>query len=188
VLLITLDPADVSQGGVSWLVQRGVACRALTPVSVQQFLTEQLAWPAVYVRDRIETILVDGRVVDDPAAAIVHDGSTLTLSAAMPGLVGATLRKGGFYAAMRAEISWNAERGPDLPPTPRDGLVRVKLFNLILREKGMGLFERGVVVGEAEAAQLLGDTWWADQGLAADALVEIQVGTGRATEDETDRP
>ena len=35
--------------------------------------------------------MLDGKPVDDIGSSFLHDGSTLALSAAMPGLVGATL-------------------------------------------------------------------------------------------------
>ena len=36
---------------------------------------------------------------------MVGHGDTLALSAAMPGLVGATMRRGGYFAGLRANIS-----------------------------------------------------------------------------------
>ena len=64
----------------------------------------------------------------------------LALSAAMPGLVGATLRRGGTYAAMRAAITRAAERGA--AAAREEPLVRVKLFNLLIDELGPLLLAR----------------------------------------------
>jgi hypothetical protein len=79
----------------------------------------------------------------------------------MPGLVGATLRRGGFYSAMRSEISWKAGDGErdegDGPP----GTVRLKLFNTVLREIGPALLQRGVMVDRCEATATL-RAWCAD--------------------------
>lgn len=153
--------SSISAGEAPWrelngLLQRGVWCRASTPVPLGAFLTGQLGLGDDYVRSRIETIFLDGLVVDDLETSIVHDGATVTLSAAMPGLVGATLRRGGFYRAMRREISWSAAGGDDHVTEPSMGLVRVKLFNLVLREAGPQLLRRGVLVDQAVAVQALG--------------------------------
>ena len=51
--------------------------------------------------------MLDGKPVDDIGAALVQDGSTLALSAAMPGLVGATLRRGGAYSSFRSAITYH---------------------------------------------------------------------------------
>ena len=136
-------------------LQQGVWLRATTPASLMTFLTEQLGLGWEYVRDRVETIFLDGMVVDDLERSVVHDGSTVTLSAAMPGLVGATLRRDGFYKAMRAEISWST-RVDDERVAAAPGLVRVKLFNLILREIGPRLMARGVFLDDASATGVVG--------------------------------
>ncbi len=161
------DP--VRWGDFSGLLQRGVFCPIAARCSVGDFLTGQLGIDPDYVRDRIATVFLDGSVVDDLAAATVWPGSTLTLSAAMPGLVGATLRRSGFYAAMRSEISWKLEGGAvsegregDAPP----GTVRLKLFNTVLREIGPALLRRGVMVDRVEATATL-RAWCSDAGDAS---------------------
>ena len=130
--------------------------RASTPAPLLPFLTGQLGLGEAYVRDRIETIFIDGMVVDDLDGSVVRDGSTVTLSAAMPGLVGATLRRGGYYKAMRSGISWSTLGDDGLPEEVGPGLVRVKLFNLILREVGPQLLAHGVLVDAPLAAEALG--------------------------------
>jgi hypothetical protein len=140
----------------SGLLQRGVFCPLAARCSVGDFLTGQLGIDPAYVRDRIATVFLDGSVVDDLAAATLRPGSTLTLSAAMPGLVGATLRKGGFYSAMRSEISWKAgDDAPQLPEGPPD-TIRLKLFNTVLREIGPVVLARGVLIDRTEAIGTLG--------------------------------
>jgi hypothetical protein len=139
------------------LLQRGVWWRATTPAPLLPFLIGQLGLGEAYVRDRIETIFIDGMVVDDLDRSVVRDGSTVTLSAAMPGLVGATLRRGGYYKAMRSGISWSTLGDDGLPEETGPGLVRVKLFNLILREVGPGLLAEGVLVDAPVATAALGD-------------------------------
>jgi len=159
----------------STLLQRGVFCSLVARCSVQDFLTGQLGINPAYVRDRIATVFLDGSVVDDLATATLQPGSTLTLSAAMPGLVGATLRKGGFYSAMRSEISWKADdtvrQRLDGPPDT----IRLKLFNTVLREIGPTLLVRGVLVDRREAIGAVG-AWCSDVNDAPEGKwVSLQV-------------
>ena len=135
----------------SGLLQKGVFCRLDAPCTVGDFLVGPLGLDPAYVRDRIATVFLDGSVVDDLASATLRPGSTLTLSAAMPGLVGATLRRGGFYAAMRSDISWRADdRTASLADGPPDA-IRLKLFNTVLREVGPEVLRRGVLIDRADA-------------------------------------
>lgn len=151
-----LSATDAPWRSLDGLLQRGVWWRSITPTPLLPFLTGQLGLGEAYVRGRIETIFIDGMVVDDLDGSVVRDGSTVTLSAAMPGLVGATLRRGGYYKAMRSGISWSTLGDGGLPGGVAPGLVRVKLFNLILREVGPHLLARGVLVDAAAAAETLG--------------------------------
>lgn len=152
---ITISRGDITPSRMTSRLQLGVDCPARTPTSVLEFLTEQLGIPAAYVRDRIETLFLDGMVVDDPRVSIVEDGSTLGLSAAMPGLVGATLRKGGYYAPMRSQINWTTAGGGQSPRKAPRGTVRVKLYNLILREQSSTVMARGIKLAREELLQLL---------------------------------
>jgi len=158
---VTIASETARWNDFSPLLQRGVFCPLAADCSVQDFLTGQLGIDPAYVRDRIATVFVDGSVVDDLETATLRPGSTLTLSAAMPGLVGATLRKGGFYSAMRSEISWKA--GDDTRPrldAPPD-TIRLKLFNTVLREIGPTLLRHGVLVDRREAMGAVG-AWCSD--------------------------
>jgi hypothetical protein len=148
--------ADAPWRALNGALQRGVWLRATTPTSLLALLTEQLGLEFEYVRDRLETVFLDGKVVDDLEHSVVRDGSTVTLSAAMPGLVGATLRRDGFYKAMRAEITWSTRGDGDPTVAPAPGLVRVKLFNLILQEVGPRLLSRGVLLDREMAADVVG--------------------------------
>jgi hypothetical protein len=137
-------------------LQQGVRVRVPAGCAVSEFLVTALGIDPEYVRTRITTVFLDGAVVDDLEAARLHDGSCLALSAAMPGLVGATLRKGGYYAAMRSAITLGAqEAGAD--PEGSVALVQVKLFNLLIEELGPALLAHGVGLAPAEAVALLGE-------------------------------
>jgi hypothetical protein len=149
---IAVDLPRARAGRFAPLLQRGVALRTASR-SAWSLLTDDLGVDPAYVRERITTIFLDGQVVDDLARAPLRDGSLLALSAAMPGLVGATLRRGGYYAAMRAAITRSAERAAEAGPGGI--LVRVKLFNLLIAELGPVLLARGVVLSRGDAASLL---------------------------------
>jgi hypothetical protein len=132
--------------------QSGVTVPAKVGCTLKNLLTDQFAIPADYVADRITTIFLDNSPVDDLDSLIIRDGSRLTLSAAMPGLVGATMRRGGFYAALRQGISYEADKGVT---AGKYGSVRLKLFNLLLAELGPLVLARGLLFKRQELAELL---------------------------------
>ncbi|MBW6508061.1 MAG: hypothetical protein K0A94_00820 [Desulfuromonadales bacterium] len=133
------------------LLQRGVWLPVITGDNVMKLLNNQLGIAEAYVTDRITTLFLDGKAIDDAAASIVKDGSTLALSSAMPGLVGSTMRRGGHLAAMRGEITYH----PTQTATIGAGKVKIKLFNMLMQEVGPLLLERGVLLSGAELITLL---------------------------------
>jgi hypothetical protein len=148
---VTLGLAELSR--FEALFQRGVAVRACAR-SVLGFLVDEVGLTPEYVRDRITTVFLDGQVVDALDDAVLREGSRLALSAAMPGLVGATLRRSGPYAAMRAEITRRPEHEPDAR-TRAPVVIQVKLFNMLIHEVGPALLVRGVLL-ERDALGALG--------------------------------
>jgi hypothetical protein len=180
---VTITPDPVRWTDFSPLLQRGVFCPLGSPCSVADYLTRDLAIEPGYVRERIATVFLDGSVVDDLEAAMLHPGSTLTLSAAMPGLVGATLRRGGFYAAMRSQISWRTEPGSGAAASSGSeaapggahggppGTIRLKLFNTVLREIGPAVLRRGVTVERGQATGAV-RAWCCEAGDAPDDTTE----------------
>ncbi len=94
-----------------------------------------------YVEERIQTVFLNGRAVDNLNKAIITEDSTLALSAAMPGIAGATMRRSGRYSAMRGQISHenNAQRSGS-----RTGKLTLKLFNLIAKELGPDFLCKGI--------------------------------------------
>lgn len=129
------------------LFERGVEFRLQTNCSIKTLLCDHLGVEDAYVFDRIQTVFLNGKPVDDIRAATVGPGATIALSAAMPGLAGATLRSGGQFAAMRRDISFDDRKHQ--AAAVRKEKVTVKLFNHVLRELGPGFLERGVwICGE----------------------------------------
>jgi hypothetical protein len=109
--------------------------------TIHDFLVKELGIEDYYIENRIQTIFLNGKAVDNIETTGISNGDTLSLSAAMPGLVGATFRRGGRYAAMRQSVS-HSENETSTPAKTK--IIILKLFNLIAKEIGPGLLERGI--------------------------------------------
>jgi len=116
--------------------------------NLKVFVCEQLGVHETYFEKRVQTIFMNSKPVDDVAMAIVRDGAVLAFSAAMPGLVGATFRKGGRYSWMRSSIS-HADSSDKAEE--EIGWVTVKLFNMILKELGPDFLVNGVWISGSRA-------------------------------------
>jgi hypothetical protein len=140
-------------GGLLPLLGQGVQLQVPVEINLEALLCDYLKVPREYLRDRIQTIFLNGRAVDREDQALVADGAVVALSAAMPGLAGATLRKGGHLAGMRSEIS----QGSDLPAHAgsHQGRITLKLFNVIAREMGPGILAQGIHTSGDQLADIL---------------------------------
>jgi len=139
------------------LLRRGMLVSAFLPASLQRLLHEVLEIPEAYVNERIQTAFLNGRAVDDFHAAMVTDGDVVTLSAAMPGLVGATLRRGGKVATLRSSLSHHPHCADIQAILP--GVMTIKLFNLVCAELGPAFLGRGVVLPGGRFHEFLADAW-----------------------------
>lgn len=124
------------------LLQQGVRVEARVGCDIQSLLCDQFQVAPEYLADRVSTIFLNGKPVDDVGSAVVTDGATLALSAAMPGLVGATFRKAGCLASFRNTISYRNEATP--AAACEDGFITLKLFNMLLPELGPQYLAHGV--------------------------------------------
>jgi hypothetical protein len=124
------------------LLQQGVMIRSRVGCSVETFLREELKATSGMI-EKIQSIMLDGKPVDDIGTAVLHEGSTLALSAAMPGLVGATLRRGGAYSSLRSAITYH-ETGKEC--MTGEGWMNIKIFNLLMAELGPNLLGKGVLI------------------------------------------
>lgn len=136
------------------LFQKGVLIRGKIGSSVFSFLSNECGISRDYLEERIQTLFLDGKVIDDLHTSRIKDGSVLSLSAAMPGLLGATLRKGGYYAIFRSHISTHV-KGARVQAG--EATIKLKLFNLILKELGPGLLRKGTEVQEKDLHKLIKD-------------------------------
>jgi hypothetical protein len=158
-LTLTISTADAAV--FLPLFQEGVGVRIVTGVSLQDLMCRQWQLNPDYVSGRISTLFLNGRPVDDTDKALIRDGDILALSGAMPGLIGATMRRGGVLAPFRSGITHQADvEGGAAGERP--GRITLKLFNLLIPEIGPHFLARGVAVsgrrimdlGEAWAAQI----------------------------------
>jgi hypothetical protein len=123
------------------MLSAGFKVQTQTVGSIKDLLCRRIGISEDYLEKKIQTIFLDGKAIDDVEAPVGLDGSVLSLSAAMPGLAGATLRKGGHLAAMRAQISHHQK---EKAPKDQMGLVTLKLFNLTTRDIGPFLLAHGI--------------------------------------------
>lgn len=133
------------------LLEKGVILPANTGCTLRDFLCGQLGIAGDYLDLRVQTLFLDARPVDDVDTAVVKDGAVLALSAAMPGILGATMRKGGRYAAFRKNISQGTH---ECGVCETSGWVTVKLFNMVAREVGGPMLEKGVDVDGSDLARI----------------------------------
>lgn len=135
------------------LLQQGVKIRRRVGCSVDVFLREELGVGPATI-EKIQSIMLDGKPVDDIRTALIREGSALALSAALPGLVGATLRRGGAYSSLRSAITYHETA---IACAAGEGWVGIKLFNLLMAELGPGLLRTGVLLGTSDLFDLLID-------------------------------
>lgn len=163
---ITLIMAAEQIGDFSPILQHGFGMTASVPCTVCNLLCDQFGLSREYVSERITTIFLDGKTTDSIDDAMVRDHSTIALSAAMPGVVGATLRRGSYYSAMRSAITCT-DKGKT--GASREGLVFVKLFNLLLPELGTEFLKNGIFLNSSELLNFFlqePDSFWRGCGEA----------------------
>jgi hypothetical protein len=153
---LIIDPEDISI--FSPLLQQGFKVPAKLGCSIKSMLCDQFGVTPAYLSQRIKTLFLNGKPVDDPESILITDNAVLALSAAMPGLVGATFRSGGALSIFRSSITHRNEKQRTC--LPEKGMVTLKFFNLLISEMGPGFLENGI---------------WVKNGLLKD-LIEEQEG------------
>jgi hypothetical protein len=158
------------------LLQAGAGLRCRVGLSARVFMREVLGLDDAYIEGTVSTVFLDSEPVDDIDAAMVRDGSRLALSAAMPGLVGAVMRRNSPYASFREGISHGREAASPTDAAGEEGFVIVKLFNSVMRDRGPALLARGVLAPGAAAAELARSAGLPPPAAAeGDDLVELRV-------------
>jgi hypothetical protein len=134
------------------LIRSGFIVHAVVGCNLQELLSNQLGIDENYLQTRVQTIFLNNSPVDDTAATTVPDGATLSLSAAMPGLNGAVMRKGGILASLRQSIS---QHNDNECSEPRRGKIKLKLFNLVAKEIGPDFLASGILVKGQALAEVI---------------------------------
>ncbi len=125
------------------LLEKGVGLTVTINCTLRELLCGQLGLTDEYLDQRIQTIFLNARPVDNVDQVIVRNESILALSAAMPGILGATMRKGGRYAAFRKSIS---QQPHESDASKQSGRITIKMFNMVAKEVGSCLLTAGVEV------------------------------------------
>lgn len=156
--------------------QAGVWVVARPGESLREFMAASLGFPAGYIEGSVSTVFLDASPVDDIDAARIKPGCLVALSGAMPGLVGAVMRRRSPYASFREAISHAGDAGgPQAGAEAAGGggikaaggqdgregaegscLVRLKLFNAVLRDMGRLVIERGAWIERSRAVAFSG--------------------------------
>ena len=152
-LHLNLPPS--AAGHFSLLFSAGMGIRTIAGISLTDLLCRQLGIDPEYVEGRIQTLFLNHRAVDRTEQVIVPAGAVLALSAAMPGLVGATFRKGGALADFRKDISYRNILAPASDSDHEETLITLKLFNLVAQELGPHLLSLGVWIDSKNLAPIL---------------------------------
>lgn len=164
---LALD-ADMIHGFPS-LLQRGFMVKSQVGCSIKTLLCEQFGLSPEYVEDRIKTIFLDGKPVDDIDAATIKDGTILAFSGAMPGLAGAILRRGSHLAPLRSQIP---HREGKKAFSRQEGMVVVKLFNLLIGELGPTFLKEGIFLRQEDLKSFFMDLpkefWAGCRGVTVD--------------------
>ncbi len=123
----------------------GVGIKTFAGTPLTALLCDQLGIAMSYIEERVQTVFINYRAVDRLDAIIIQPSMIIALSAAMPGLAGATLRKGGMLAGFREGISHDPKSS-----TPVDGeeetIITLKLFNQVAEDLTPHLLEVGIWV------------------------------------------
>ena len=155
---ITAESAAIE--ALCGIVQYGFQMRVRVGRPVREVLRLWCGIGDEYITGSIRTVFLDGKPVDDIDSAVVREGACLALSGAMPGLVGAVMRRGSSLASFRGTIT-HGESGD--APEEKDGMIRIKLFNVIMKDLGRMFLEHGIVVDSRDladfAARLPGGFW-----------------------------
>jgi hypothetical protein len=140
----------------AWYVfmRRGFRMAAPAGRTVREILCGQVGVPSDYLDNRVQTLFINGQPVDDVDRTVMAPGDELSLSAAMPGLAGASLRKGGHLAAFRDSISYRPQVSDSNAP---ECLITIKLFNFVAVELGPLFLNQGLLVPRRDLLEFLGD-------------------------------
>lgn len=141
-LELHVNPEDIPL--YTTVLQGGVLVEARAGMPLGAFLDALPGFHHEYIVNEIQTIFLNGTAIDDLETPLEGDHPVLALSAAMPGLAGAILRKNSFHAALRTTVT---ERGDH--HHQGNITITLKLFNSIARDCGPALLAGGIRLNAA---------------------------------------
>lgn len=153
------------------LLRQGFYQKIRLGTALEKILHHDLEIPEDYVRNRLQTLFLDHQPVDDLKLGVNTDWSTLSLSAAMPGLVGACFRRQGVYSGLRKAISYDLSGG--VGRKTKTGMLKVKLYNFPAKELGPRLFKKGVIVFCKDFLEFVGSEMF-EKAIKGFSLVHIE--------------
>lgn len=145
LLCFTLQPEDLPR--LATLLQAGFYVTAAEGDSVGSVLQRLPGFTPEYIERDIQTIFLNGTAIDDLSVPLTGSSAVIALSAAMPGLAGAILRKNSPHASLRQPFI-----GDHRTTTGAPVVVQIKLFNQLATERGPELCRAGVSVKASELA------------------------------------
>ena len=146
-LLVRADALDK----FTTLLQSGFFLSITQGETIGGLLTSLPGFSEKYIKERVQTIFMDGLPADELAQQFVEEETVLAISAAMPGLAGAIFRKGGVHASLRTATAKTLEA----QTSGKTLTVRLKLFNIIAKERGVTLLDGGCVMQSASFDKFL---------------------------------
>lgn len=149
-ILINVHTSDPKQ--FRFVLQKGFGVSIRPGCSLKELLADQFNISDHYTDSRIQTVFLNYKPVDDYASAMIHDNDILALSTAMPGLVGATFRRGGALSPFRSQVSFRSQGNPE--SSPQQGRLTLKLFNHLADELGQPFLEKGIWITSDTLVQL----------------------------------
>jgi hypothetical protein len=135
-----------------WFLEKGVKKQVKIACDIKTMLSDQLNISADYIDNRIKTMFLNGRPVGDINSTIIDDGAIIALSAAMPGLAGATFRRTENTKPSKSTI--DIKRGAKKSKQQK-GTITIKFFNLVLRELGPVFLKSGILISKDELMHFL---------------------------------
>jgi len=135
---LTLTLPEEAVAGFASLLQHGILYAVDQPVAILPFLLALPGFTAEYIEKTVQTIFIDG-VAGDSLDRSLSAGSTLALSAAMPGLAGAIFRRQGLHGSLRSQPAAKVATNPSAA-----GFITLKLFNSIAADRVGDLLIHGI--------------------------------------------
>jgi hypothetical protein len=152
LVTFTLEPAKEQISRLCTLMHNGCYVKVECGKTMRDLLCEQFQIPLEYVTKDIKVIFLEFSPVDNIETAIIKDGATLALSAAMPGLVGAAMRRDGDLNWLRGSITYHEGESDQ---QVGQGLIQIKLFNKVMADLGESFLRRGVYVKSKYLSEFL---------------------------------